>query len=155
MHRLRLSNAELGRALGITGQATGKYRIGSEPKSKYAVALAQALGVSKEELSDQIANNRLLTEREKAELAQKRAQDTVKPGYTTEEEWSDANSLPRPGDETPEPFAPPGVVLALVFTTDRGEPVYGFDHTGKVHQLGRAIQARIGLSSGASGGSAS
>lgn len=87
-----------------------------------------------------------------------RTQDAIRPGYTTEDEWSDRNGYPRPdaGDATaPEPFAPPGIVLALVFTNDRGEPVYGFDHTGKVHQLGRAIQARVGLSSTASAGGGS
>lgn len=65
-------------------------------------------------------------------------------GYTDIEEWSKRKGIPNPDAPTGpvEPLAPDGVVLVFVVTDDDGKPVYGFDHTGKVHQLGRAIQLR-------------
>ena len=54
MHELRISNAALGRALGVSGQMAGKYRSGAVPSADKIPALADALGVSESELTSEI-----------------------------------------------------------------------------------------------------
>lgn len=51
MHELRLSNAELGRRIGVSGQMASLYRTGAIPGSDKLGPLAKALGVSEEYLS--------------------------------------------------------------------------------------------------------
>lgn len=147
MHLRNIGNADLGRAMGISGQAAGKYRVKSVPQSERVEKMAAGLQVSKEELMDRIVNRRPLTDDEVTAHLKAKTADPLRSGYTTEEEWSDRNGVPHPDTHGPEPVAPPGIVLVLVYRNDRGEPIYGFDHTGKVHQLGPAISVTVGLSS--------
>lgn len=60
-------------------------------------------------------------------------------GRVSEEERRRQAGRPKP---SPEPLAEPGQVLVLVFEDASGQPVYGFDHTGRAVQLGKAIRAR-------------
>ncbi|HEX8386287.1 MAG TPA: hypothetical protein VF576_08890 [Rubricoccaceae bacterium] len=74
------------------------------------------------------------------------ATDPLRPGYRTEDDYERTQGN---GTTSPEPLAPPGRVLVLVFNGPDGRPIYGFDHTGDAVQLGPAIRATANLSTAA------
>ena len=43
---------------------------------------------------------------------------------------------------SPEPQAPPGVVLMVILEDAEGEPILGLDHRWEPHQLGKAMRIR-------------
>lgn len=70
--------------------------------------------------------------------------EPLRPGYTDIETWSEREGVPNPDAADPlGSLVPEGVVFVLVYHNDRGEPIYGFDHTGKVHQLGPPISVTV------------
>lgn len=128
-----LTQQQLADAVGVDRKSIGNYETGAtQPTSANVQRLADAVNVSLQWVTSTSGVG---------------ASDPIRPGYATEAQRRAEAGRPDPRDAPkPEPLAPPGVVLALIIEDSDGQPVWGYEPSGRVVQLGRAMRARASAS---------